>query len=154
MHCDATGIDVSGCCTWICLDASEDPFLVFGSRRWYTRLEERCCISVLFWGADTGALHRVQLTIGSLSGYIGGIEVVLAFGFRIVLFSYQWLSWNQPGPNNIQMGVDADCSRSVLRRNCRSMEKTYVWSDIFSIPHFHGSHFCLLNSEYALPQLG
>ena len=38
------------------------------------------------------------------------------------------------------MGLDAECSRSVLRSEWSQHGKDYVWLDIFSIPHFH---FCL-----------
>ena len=43
-------------------------------------------------------------------------------------------------PKQYPMGVDADCSRSVLRSEWSQHGKDYVWLGIFSIPHFH---FCL-----------
>ena len=68
---------------------------------------------------------------------LADIEVVQACGFRIIFFSYQWLSWNQPGPNNIQWEWMQTALGLYCVANGRSMEKTYVWLDIFSIPHFH-----------------
>ena len=39
-------------------------------------------------------------------------------------------------PKQYPMGVDADCSRFVLRSEWSQHGKDYVWLDIFSIPFF------------------
>ena len=59
--------------------------------------------------------------------------------------SGMWLHKQYP------MGVDADCSRSVLRSEWSQHGKDYVWLGIFSIPHFH---FCLFEFRVCMPQLG
>ena len=86
-----------------------------------------------------------------LFGHIGRHRGRQACGFRIFFFSYQWLSWNQPGPNNIQW----EWMQTALGLYCvatgRSMEKTtFGWTS----SRFHISISVFLNSEYALPQLG
>ena len=64
-------------------------------------------------------------------------------------FSYQWLSWYQPGTNIIQWDWMQNALGLYCEVNGHVMRKTYVWLGTFSIPHFHGDCKLLaVNSVY------
>ena len=78
------------------------------------------------------------------------IQVMQNCGFMILFFSYQWLSWNQPGPNSIQWEWMQIALGLYCELDGHSMGKTYVWLDIFSIPQNHDDCKLLaVNSLYA-----
>jgi len=68
------------------------------------------------------------------------IESVVAFkskGHKIVLFSYQWLSWSRNGPNTLQHNAMKNSLQALARANQVSMERMHIWLDILSIPQCH-----------------
>ena len=83
------------------------------------------------------ALGRMPLEAPSPAIYVA-IQAVLLHnaGFRILFFSYQWLSWNQPGPNSIQWEWIQVALGLYCEGNCHGMGKAYVWLDILSLYTF------------------
>jgi len=82
------------------------------------------------------SLHEGVRNLGMLL-FLDNTESLEAFkakGKHIIFFSYQWLSWDSPGPNVVQL----ECMRASIEKLCheRSMqeEDTLIWLDILSIP--------------------
>ena len=87
----------------------------------YRHLDGRCfsaCIHCMYCYR-----HQIDRPLGSAR-----------LRFRILFFSYQWLSCNQPGPNRIQWECKQAAFEMYRNGNGHGRRKTYVWLDIFSIP--------------------
>lgn len=55
-------------------------------------------------------------------------------GNNIVFFSYQWLSFQEKGPNASQLGSMVAGLGQLMHRKRWQADQTYVWLDILSIP--------------------
>lgn len=95
-----------------------------------------------------GARDRGQLTFFDTIASIKSLKAA-RMRSRIILFSYEWLSWSAKGPNTIQFdsmneALNAFCSQEELEKS-----EVYVWLDILSIPQCHqGVQVLAINSLY------
>jgi len=70
---------------------------------------------------------------------IEAIEEFKRQGMTIVFFSYQWLSWTIPGPNDIQISRMQSSLCQLCDAQGLQFGKTFVWLDILSIPQCNDS---------------
>jgi len=72
-----------------------------------------------------------------------------AKGNMIVFFSYQWLSWDKPGPDSVQHSCMIKSLETLSQKTSMSLQKIFVWLDILSIPQCHPTMKSLaVNSLY------
>lgn len=86
-----------------------------------------------------GKLHEGMRDSGMLLT-LDTIESVMSFkqnGKKLVLFSYQWLSWSRSGPNEVQNCAMQNSVRSLCAAQEISQDDVYIWLDILSIPQCH-----------------
>jgi len=107
--------------------------------------------------AELMTLHEGIRNVGKLV-ILDSVELIRQFtqlDHTILFFSYQWLSWDTPGPNAIQL----ECMKTALKkvaasRNAKSIHNLYVWLDILSIPQCHPlSKAAAVNSLYIYASL-
>ena len=87
------------------------------------------------------SLHEGCRNSGHLI-FLDTIEMIREFkrkGKVVIFWSYQWLSWDSPGPLQIQW----ECMKQSLDSFCEikgvQWEDIYVWLDIISIPQFNSA---------------
>eukprot|EP00928_Gymnodinium_smaydae_P063266 TRINITY_DN46907_c0_g1_i1.p1 TRINITY_DN46907_c0_g1~~TRINITY_DN46907_c0_g1_i1.p1 ORF type:complete len:895 (-),score=73.23 TRINITY_DN46907_c0_g1_i1:74-2701(-) len=97
-------------------------------------------------------LHEDARDLGILT-VLDTIDQLSAFhtkGYRIIFFSYQWLSWSRKGPNAAQRERMRNAVRVYCQMHKLSLDEVYVWLDILSIPQCHaGIQTLAVNSLYA-----
>lgn len=88
-------------------------------------------------------LHESSRDRGELK-FLDTIEDIVAFklsGFRVLFYSYEWLSWSCSGPSDVQL-VSMKAALSDLAKDeyislDQFMASTCVWLDILAIPQKH-----------------
>eukprot|EP00927_Polykrikos_kofoidii_P016322 TRINITY_DN17358_c0_g1_i1.p1 TRINITY_DN17358_c0_g1~~TRINITY_DN17358_c0_g1_i1.p1 ORF type:complete len:1046 (+),score=97.50 TRINITY_DN17358_c0_g1_i1:54-3191(+) len=85
--------------------------------------------------------HEGLRDIGGLR-FIDSFEEFGAFaraGNKVLFYSYQWLSWDVRGPDDVQFKAMRHVIPFLLSETRVKMEKLYVWLDILAIPQKHPS---------------
>eukprot|EP00746_Dinoflagellata_sp_MGD_P072376 gnl/MRDRNA2_/MRDRNA2_293838_c0_seq1.p1 gnl/MRDRNA2_/MRDRNA2_293838_c0~~gnl/MRDRNA2_/MRDRNA2_293838_c0_seq1.p1 ORF type:complete len:289 (+),score=37.40 gnl/MRDRNA2_/MRDRNA2_293838_c0_seq1:68-868(+) len=62
------------------------------------------------------------------------ITTFKALGSRIIFYSYQWLSWERPGPDDLQFAVIKAALQEWGTMTGLEPQEIFVWLDILSIP--------------------
>lgn len=73
------------------------------------------------WGQDEPAGLQVLDTLQDARNF--------ARDQTIIFFSHQWLSWDEPDPQNIHFRCMADAVRHIFQGALATAEKTWVWVD-------------------------
>jgi len=68
---------------------------------------------------------------------VDAIESFKAAGNNIMLYSYQWLSWDRSGPDDIQREAMIEAIDKICAAKDILKDTLYIWLDIISIPQVH-----------------